>query len=147
MTRIVEDVFVFCRKSEIDSFFMNKAIKSINEKTGQKFYKNHMNLIEANNNDEICPYNKATYSTDLVYNLIDLYVPHDGLVYDPFMGTGTTGVACKQRGIDFIGSELSENQCNWANDRIDKVNVMDSIKSGKFKKTKFNNLIAQYVEK
>lgn len=147
LTRIVEDVFIFCRKTEIDTFHMNKDVKSVNSKTGQKFYKNHMNYIEADNNDETCPYNKATYSTDLVYNLIDLYVPKDGIVYDPFMGTGTTGVACKQRGISFLGSELSENQVKWANDRLSRVNVFESIKNGSsFKSTKFNKLIANYVK-
>ena len=147
LTRIVEDVFVFCRKPEILTFYMNKEVKSVNNDTGQKFYTAYMNLIDAKNNDEICPYNKATYSTDLVNKLLKLYVPKDGIVYDPFMGSGTTAVSCKQNKITFIGSELSEKQCEWANDRLYKVNVVESIKSGNFKGTRFNKLIAQYVKK
>lgn len=42
----------------------------------------------------------------------------DSRVYDPFMGTGTTAVACKKMGIDYIGSELSQNQVQYALKRI-----------------------------
>ena len=65
--------------------------------------------------------NKATYSSDLCKQLLNIYCPKDGIVYDPFMGTGTTAVACKELGLSYIGSELSENQCKWANDRLLKV--------------------------
>lgn len=40
-------------------------------------------------------------------------------MYDPFMGTGTTAVACKKMGIDYIGSELSPNQVQYAEKRIE----------------------------
>ena len=53
--------------------------------------------------------------------LLNIYCPKDGIVYDPFMGTGTTAVACKELSLSYIGSELSENQCKWANDRLLKV--------------------------
>lgn len=39
-------------------------------------------------------------------------------VLDPFMGTGTTAVACKIKGYTYIGSEISEKQCEWANNRL-----------------------------
>jgi len=34
--------------------------------------------------------------------------PTGGIVLDPFMGSGTTGIACQNTGRDFIGIELSE---------------------------------------
>ena len=37
LTRICEFIFVFCRKNEYKTFISNKQIKSVNEKTGQKF--------------------------------------------------------------------------------------------------------------
>ena len=37
----------------------------------------------------------------------------------PFMGSGTTGVACKQLGIDFIGCELDEEYYGIAKERIE----------------------------
>ena len=42
-------------------------------------------------------------------------------VFDPFMGSGTTAVACKSLGIDFVGCELEEEYCNIARKRLEKV--------------------------
>ena len=60
-----------------------------------------------------------TYSSDLCKQLLNIYCPENGIVYDPFIGTGTTAVACKELNREYIGSEISKNQCKWANDRID----------------------------
>jgi len=43
-----------------------------------------------------------------------------GSVLDPFMGLGTTGVACHQTGRNFIGIEIDENYYNIACERIAK---------------------------
>lgn len=41
-------------------------------------------------------------------------------VLDPFMGSGTTGVACVQTGRDFIGMELDEGYFETAKRRIEE---------------------------
>jgi tRNA G10 N-methylase Trm11 len=54
-------------------------------------------------------YFKEGYSRDMVNLLLDRYVP-DGSnanVLDPFMGSGTTLVACKERGLDSYGFDVS----------------------------------------
>ena len=56
----------------------------------------------------ICVYNYSTYKKG-------------SIVYDPFIGSGTTAVACKMYGCKYLGSELSENQCKFAKDRLDKI--------------------------
>lgn len=119
LTRITEFVFIFCRRDEFETFNCNKKVTSVRE-TGQKMYQNVTNFIEAKNNDETCPYNKATYSSELCEKLLRLYAPSDAVVYDPFMGTGTTAVACERLNLRCFGSELSENQIAWANDRLEK---------------------------
>lgn len=46
-------------------------------------------------------------------------LPDNIIVVDPFMGSGTTGVACKQLGIDFIGCELDKEYFGIAKERIE----------------------------
>ena len=87
--------------------------------TGQAIYENVYNLIEADNNDGVCPYNRATYSSSLCMQLLNIYAKKGSMVYDPFMGSGTTAVACKKMGYDCIGSELSEKQVQYALNRVD----------------------------
>lgn len=117
LTRIIEYVFVFVRKSEFKTFNANKQVKSVS-KTGQKFYENIFNYVEARNNDGANKLNKATYSSELCEKLLTIYAKDKSIVYDPFMGTGTTAVACKLLGHYYIGSEISESQVEYANNRI-----------------------------
>ena len=45
--------------------------------------------------------------------------PIGGVVQDPFMGSGTTGIAAVNTGRDFIGIELDEDYCEIARRRIE----------------------------
>lgn len=120
LTRICEFVFVFCRKDEYKTFCANKKVKSTS-RTGQKYYENIYNYIEAKNNDGSNSLNKATYSSDLCEQLLNIYGKPNMMVYDSFNGTGTTGVACIRLGMNYIGSELSEKQCEYSAERLNKV--------------------------
>lgn len=117
LTRIVEYVFIFCRKEEIGTFKSNKEVSSL-RKTGQISYKNYFNFIEAPNNDGSNEIHKATFSSELVRKLLNLYVKKNSLVYDSFMGTGTTAVACIIEDIDYIGSEISKRYVDFSNKRL-----------------------------
>lgn len=119
LTRIVEYIYVFCRKNEFSTFNCNK--QKVNQRdTGQVIFENIFNFIEAKNNDKSTDLNKATFSTDLVRRLLKIYAKDNSLVYDGFMGTGTTAEACIIENINFIGSEISKEQCNYANKRINQ---------------------------
>ena len=50
--------------------------------------------------------------------LIERLTNEGDVVLDPFMGSGTTGVACKNLNRKFIGVELDENYYNIAYNRI-----------------------------
>jgi DNA modification methylase len=48
------------------------------------------------------------------------FLPDSETILDPFMGSGTTGVACAKLGRKFIGIELDEDYFNIACERIRK---------------------------
>lgn len=118
LTRITEPVFVFVRKDEYKTFNANKKVVSLSKGTNQKNYQNITNFIEAANNDGSCPIHKATYSSELCTKLLSIYAKDGYTVYDPFVGTGTTAVACEKLGLDWIGSEISKEYVDYANARL-----------------------------
>jgi len=126
LTRICEFVFVIVRKDEFMSFNTNKEVTNTTGK-GQNYYEVFYNILEAKNNDGSNNFNKATFSTDLVRKLLNIYVSKNSLVYDSFIGTGTTALACIKQNINFIGSELSKDQCNYANKKIKQLLAQQTL--------------------
>lgn len=57
--------------------------------------------------------------TDLMKYLVRLITPKGGIVLDPFMGSGTTGVAAKSEGFSFLGIERESEYLEIAKARID----------------------------
>jgi DNA modification methylase len=53
-------------------------------------------------------------------------------VYDPFMGSGTTAVACVNMDLHFVGSEISENQVRYATERIHKAQMRKEQEKAQF---------------
>jgi DNA modification methylase len=118
LTRICEFVYILCRKDELYSFNANKKI--ISENGNAIFYDSIDNIISAKNNDGSNELNKATFSTELVRKLFKIYALEKSLIYDPFMGTGTTAIACLMDKHNYIGSEISDKQVLYANERINE---------------------------
>lgn len=54
----------------------------------------------------------------LLLELVDDFTDLDDLVFDPFLGSGTTGVACIRRGRRFIGADDDEAAYALARDRL-----------------------------
>ena len=55
----------------------------------------------------------------LMKYLIKLVAPKGAHILDPFMGSGTTGMAAKELGITFTGIEMDKSYCDIAKRRID----------------------------
>ena len=66
------------------------------------------------------PYGKhpATFPEQLVKDHIISWTNERDLVYDCFMGSGTTAKVALKHNRDFIGSEISEEYCKIAEERI-----------------------------
>ena len=117
MTRIVEPVYIFVKKDFFNKTKGNKLVKSISD-TGQKYFTSYFNYLEAKNNDGKVKGHDATYSTEFASYFIDLYSSPKDLVLDNFMGTGTTGVACKELDRNYIGIDLFPKYVEYAETRI-----------------------------
>jgi len=57
----------------------------------------------------------------LMEYLITLVTPPNGIVLDPFIGSGTTGIAAVNLGFNYIGFELDETYYNIAIKRISNI--------------------------
>jgi DNA modification methylase len=66
---------------------------------------------EGNNHPTVKPLTLMRY-------LVRLVTPPGGLVLDPFMGSGTTGLACADEGFSFIGIEMEDEYIEIARRRI-----------------------------
>ena len=63
-------------------------------------------------------FHPAEKPVELVSEIIRLFTDRDDIVFDPFMGSGTTGVACVRSGRRFIGIEIGEDYFEIAKRRI-----------------------------
>ena len=57
---------------------------------------------------------------ELLERFIKVSTKENDIILDPFMGSGTTGVACKQLDRNFIGIEMDSNYYNIAERRINE---------------------------
>jgi len=87
----------------------------------------------------------------LMQYLARMVTPPNGIVLDPFCGSGTTGIACKLEGFHFVGMEQDPEYAkiaearinNWVEDKEEKIqkkNEDNNKKGDNYKQTKlFNN--------
>ena len=60
----------------------------------------------------------AIYPEKIIRDMILLLTPEDAIVVDPYMGSGTTGVAAKTTGRKYAGIDINPEYCKAANTRI-----------------------------
>ena len=63
----------------------------------------------------------------LIAKLILAGCPEKGLVFDPFLGSGTTSVVAKKLGRNYCGIEINEEYCCWAEARLEKAAANPAI--------------------
>lgn len=66
----------------------------------------------------------AIFPQELVSTILENFSKEGDIIYDPFMGTGTTAVVAKQLKRKFIGSEISQKYIDIAEERIKKSNSL-----------------------
>jgi len=112
---------VFTELKQIDTKYRTNLLKQMNEQ-----YPSTFNLWEGNKyKSNILKYKKdydGHHPTQkpvlLLEDLIKTFSNENDLVVDLTMGSGSTGVACKNTNRDFIGIEMNEDYFKIAEQRI-----------------------------
>ena len=119
----MQDFKEFAELKEIDTEYRTDLLKQMNEQ-----YPSTFNLWEGNKyKSNILKYKKdydGHHPTQkpvlLLEDLIKTFSNENDLVVDLTMGSGSTGVACKNTNRDFIGIEMNEGYFNIASERVEE---------------------------
>jgi site-specific DNA-methyltransferase (adenine-specific) len=68
--------------------------------------------------DPLCHLNEAPFPESLPEYLIRTYCPPNGIVCDPFCGSGTTGAAALKWGRRFVGVDIRQTMVDLSNRRL-----------------------------
>lgn len=125
-TQIFEFMFVFAKDEVPKQLIIDKPNKWAGHKDFSGKLKNPVPDFSPRNN--IWKYttsfngvkHPAPFPEQLAKDHIISWSKEDDIIYDPFMGSGTTAKAALELGRRFIGSEVSRNYCEIANERIGK---------------------------
>jgi site-specific DNA-methyltransferase (adenine-specific) len=94
----------------------NKGCEGLEEKVRvrQGLAGEHKDTVSSNSHPTVKPVALMEY-------LIKMVTPTNGIVLDPFMGSGSTGVACVLNDFEFVGIDLDKDYCEIARARIEGV--------------------------
>lgn len=86
-----------------------------------KFNRGEMsNILRLGKGKKISQIHDAIFPETLPDKLIKVFSNKGDLIYDPFMGSGTTAKMAILNERKYIGSEISKEYCDMANERIPK---------------------------
>ena len=89
----------------------------VKDEIGERYPRTVQYFKTAEDEGKLHPTQKPTA---LYEYLVKTYSNEGNIVFDPCMGSGTTGVACVRTGRKFIGIEKEEKYFNIANKRIEE---------------------------
>ena len=76
--------------------------------------------LMAGDKDPLKRKHPATFPDKIPYDFIICFCPPNGVVLDPFVGSGSTAVMAKKLHRRFIGFDISEEYCKIAEERLKK---------------------------
>lgn len=90
------------------------AYTNINRKSVKKYTIIQQGFISK----EIVRFHPTQKPLELFSLILKDYSEKSQIIFDPFLGGGTTALACKQMGRNYIGCEISKEYCDIAEQRI-----------------------------
>ena len=132
LTRTVELIYVFAKKSGVKSQYGISEYSIEKSKTEtENLYQNYINVGQKSEHSKKSDVGSdmekfgcgttAVFSTELVDRLLNIYCKKDWKnILDPYAGTGTTGISCINRNLNFTGVELDEKCCKFMSNLFSK---------------------------
>jgi len=77
--------------------------------------------LMAGDKDELKRKHPAPFPDQIPYDIIRCFCPPNGIVLDPFAGSGSTAVSAKKLGRTYVGFEISKEYCDIAEERTQRV--------------------------
>lgn len=117
-TKSHEYIFLLTKSDRY--YYDNDSIKEMVNNDGYVQKRNRRSVWSINT----VPYKGAHFATfpeSLVELCCKAGCPEGGLILDPFMGSGTTGVVSKKLCRNYIGIDLNPDYCNLARKRINNI--------------------------
>jgi site-specific DNA-methyltransferase (adenine-specific) len=102
-------------------FYCSKAKKKDRDdglNSSRPQFKHGMLLSDCRNREFIGNFHETVKPTDLMKYLCRLVTQMDGVILDPFMGSGSTGRGAVMEGFNFVGIEIDKEYFELAKSRI-----------------------------
>lgn len=104
-------------------YVLHKGGHELRNPAGNEFTsRNYLETAIPQSNFSEERFHPAQQPVELYEKMVYKHTDRGDLVVDPFLGSGTTAVASKRKGRDFIGCEISEEYVSKARERLRSVN-------------------------
>ena len=99
--------------------------------TASRFFYSTKSSVKERTHDGIVENDHPTVKNlALMEYLVKMVTPKDGIVYDPFVGSGTTLIAAKRLGFNFLGVDINESYVEISKKRLKMLdNTLDKFLS------------------
>ena len=116
--------WLFWDKDNKESFFADGELAWTNFKTAVRIYKFRWHgMLQQDMGNKEERFHPTQKPVELFKHILrDYAIKNDyKTVFDPFMGSGTTAIACKSLGLDYVGCELDKDYYEIINKRLSQV--------------------------
>ena len=127
-------IFTWCKSNPVPSFRKVNYLSATGSK-GTKAWTFNFKMQKEMKNYMVTPNGSAYKQTEhptekpeeLIKHFIEIHTNKSDTILDPFMGSGTTGVACVQLNRNFIGYEISPDYFKIAEKRINEAKAQKKL--------------------